>query len=114
MPKNWMWDQTEQRLRVIDFERAELRPAAHRDLSRLRYRVLCHRPDLDAAFHHGYGRRLTEEEQLACRAYAALDALDSMDWGIKHRDVGLVDEAQTMLENLRREIGRSAWGGWRA
>ncbi|MGW1614933.1 aminoglycoside phosphotransferase family protein [Streptomyces sp. NPDC002285] len=109
MPKNWMWDETEQRLRVIDFERAELRPAAQRDLSRLRYRVLCHRPDLDVAFHHGYGRRLTEEEQLACRAYAALDALDSMDWGIKHRDVGLVDEAQTMLENLRREIGRSGW-----
>jgi len=114
MPKNWMWDETEQLLRVIDFERAELRPAAYRDLSRLRYRILCHRPDLDAAFQHGYGRPLTEEEQIACRAYAALDALDSMEWGIKHRDIGLVDEAQTMLENLRQEIGRSVWGGWSA
>ncbi|WP_079056390.1 aminoglycoside phosphotransferase family protein [Streptomyces caeruleatus] len=114
MPKNWMWDETEQRLRVIDFERAELRSAAYRDMSRLRYRILCHRPDLDAAFHHGYGRPLTEEEQSACQAYAALDALDSLDWGIKHRDIGLVDEAQTMLENLRRETGRSVWGGWRA
>ncbi|SMF70781.1 aminoglycoside phosphotransferase family protein [Streptomyces sp. Amel2xC10] len=114
MPKNWMWDETEQRLRVIDFERAELRSAAYRDMSRLRYRILCHRPDLDAAFHHGYGRPLTEEEHSACRAYAALDALDSLDWGIKHRDIGLVDEAQTMLENLRRETGRSVWGGWRA
>lgn len=113
MPKNWMWDETEQRLRVIDFERAELRSAAYRDLSRLRYRILCHRPDLDAAFHHGYGRPLTEEEQIACRAYGALDALDSLVWGIEHRDIGLVDEAQTMLENLRQEIGKSVWGGWR-
>ncbi|QDO51657.1 aminoglycoside phosphotransferase family protein [Streptomyces sp. RLB3-5] len=112
-PKNWMWDETEQRLRVIDFERAELRPAAYRDLSRLRYRILRHRPDLDAAFHHGYGRPLTKEEQIACQAYGALDALDSLDWGIKHRDIGLVDEAHTMLENLRLETSKSVWGGWR-
>ncbi|MFE7271848.1 aminoglycoside phosphotransferase family protein [Streptomyces sp. NPDC057623] len=114
MPRNWMWDETEQRLRVIDYERAELRPAAYRDLSRLRYRILRRRPDLHAAFHSGYGRPLTEEEQIACRVYAALDALDSLDWGIKHRDIDLVDEAHTMLENLRRETGKRMWGGWRA
>ncbi|MEU0815145.1 aminoglycoside phosphotransferase family protein [Streptomyces mirabilis] len=114
MPKNWMWDETEQRLRIIDFERAELRPAVYRDLSRLRYRILHHHPDLNAAFHYGYGRALTEEELVACRAYGALDALDSLDWGIKHRDIGLVDGAHTMLENLRLENGKSVWGGWRA
>jgi hypothetical protein len=114
MPKNWMWDETEQRLRVIDFERSELRPAAYRDLSRLRYRILCNRPDLNAAFHHGYGRPLTEEEQIACRTYGAWDALDCLDWGIRQRDVGLVDEAHTMLENLRLETGKTVWGGWRA
>ncbi|MFM9542580.1 phosphotransferase enzyme family protein [Streptomyces turgidiscabies] len=114
MPKNWMWDETERRLRVIDFERAELRPAAYRDLSRLRYRILCNRPDLNAAFHHGYGRPLTEEEQIACRTYGALDALDCLDWGIRQRAIGLVDEAHTMLENLRLETGKSVWGGWRA
>lgn len=114
MPKNWMWEETEQLLRVIDFERAELRPAAYRDLSRLRYRILHHRPDLDAAFHHGYGRRLTEEEQSAGRAYAALDAADALSWGIQHRDVDLVDEAHTMLENLHVENSRRLWGGWRA
>lgn len=114
MPKNWMWDETEQRVRVIDFERAELRSAVYRDLSRLRYRILCHRPDLNAAFQHGYGRPLTKEEQIACQAYGALDALDSLDWGIRHRDIGLVDEAHTMLENLRRESGKTMRGGWRA
>ncbi|MDX3066797.1 aminoglycoside phosphotransferase family protein [Streptomyces sp. ND04-05B] len=113
MPKNWMWDETEQRLRIIDFERAELRPAAYRDLSRLRYRILSHRPDLNAAFHHGYGRPLTTEELVACRAYGALDALDSLNWGIKHRDVGLVDEAHIMLESLRLETRKQVWVGWR-
>ncbi|MPY38561.1 aminoglycoside phosphotransferase family protein [Streptomyces phyllanthi] len=114
MPKNWMWDEAEQRLRVIDFERAELQPAARRDFSRLRYRVLLQRPDLDAAFHHGYGRRLTEDELVACRAFGAFDALDSLSWGIQHHDIGLVDEAHTMLENLRRERGARMWGGWGA
>ncbi|MBT2393999.1 hypothetical protein J7E87_32470 [Streptomyces sp. ISL-1] len=38
----------------------------------------------------------------------------TMDWGIKHRDIGLVDEAHTMLENLRLETGKNVWGGWRA
>jgi hypothetical protein len=114
MPKNWMWDETEQRLRIIDFERAELQPAARRDFSRLRYRVLLQRPDLKAAFHHGYGRQLTDDELTACRTYGALDALDSLSWGIQHRDIGLVDEAHTMLENLRRENGTRMWGGWGA
>ncbi|MDT0464798.1 aminoglycoside phosphotransferase family protein [Streptomyces gibsoniae] len=113
MPRNWMWDEAEQRLRIIDFERSELRPAAYRDFSRLRYRILCHRPDLDAAFRHGYGRPLTKEEQTACQVYGATDALDSLAWGIKHRDITLVDEAHTMLENLRREMGKSVWGGRR-
>ncbi|MBC9723983.1 aminoglycoside phosphotransferase family protein [Streptomyces sp. TRM68367] len=113
MPKNWMWDESEQLLRVIDFERAELQPAPRRDLSRLRYRILHHNPDLNAAFHHGYGRTLTEEEATACRAYGALDAVDSLAWGIQHHDVGLVDEAHTMLENLRLETGKSVWSGWR-
>lgn len=114
MPKNWMWDESEQVLRVIDFERAELQPAPRRDLSRLRYRILHHTPDLNAAFHHGYGRTLTEEEAAACRAYGALDAVDSLAWGIQHHDVGLVDEAHTMLENLRLETGKSVWNGWLA
>ncbi|RSN18878.1 aminoglycoside phosphotransferase family protein [Streptomyces sp. WAC 01325] len=112
MPKNWLWDETEQLLRIIDFERAELQPAPRRDFSRLRYRILLHRPDLNAAFHYGYGRGLTDEELAACRAYGALDALDSLTWGIQHRDVGLIDEAHTMLENLRSETGRLIRGRW--
>ncbi|MBZ3904516.1 aminoglycoside phosphotransferase family protein [Streptomyces griseiscabiei] len=111
MPRNWLWDETEQRLRIIDFEQAELQTAARRDFSRLRYRVLFNRPDLDDAFHYGYGRRPTQEELAACRSYASVDALDALCWGIKHHDFGLVDEAHLMLDNLRRENATRAWGG---
>jgi len=112
MPKNWMWDESEQLLRVIDFERAELQPAPRRDLSRLRYRILLHHPELNAAFHNGYGRTLTEDEVVACRAYGALDAVDALAWGLRHHDIGLVDEAHTMLDNLRLESRNRLWGGW--
>jgi hypothetical protein len=103
MPKNWMWEEREQRLRVIDFERTQLEAAARRDLSRLHYRILHQRPDLAAAFYSGYGRRLSPEELHARMAYAVLDALDSVCWGVTHRDIDLVDEAHTMITNLRAE-----------
>jgi aminoglycoside phosphotransferase (APT) family kinase protein len=110
MPKNWMWDESEQRLRIIDFERTQREPAARRDLSRLHYRVLHHRPDLAAAFYSGYGRPLSREEEQARTAYAAVDALDSVRWGAIHHDIDLVDEAHTMIANLRSESTRRSVG----
>lgn len=110
MPKNWMWEEHEQRLRIIDFERTQLEAATRRDLSRLHYRILHHRPDLAAAFYSGYGRPLSPDELHAGRAYAVLDALDSVCWGVAHRDIGLVDEAHAMVTNLRAESIRRAQG----
>ncbi|MBT2492970.1 phosphotransferase [Streptomyces sp. ISL-96] len=103
MPRNWLWDQAQQRLRIIDFERTCIEPAVWRDLPRLRYRILRGRPDLEAAFEAGYGRTLTAGERQACSAYAALDALSALRWGIEHHDVGSVDEAHTMLRHLQVE-----------
>ncbi|MET7713783.1 phosphotransferase [Streptomyces sp. NPDC005407] len=103
MPRNWMWDESEQRLRIIDFERTQHEPAVRRDLSRLHYRVLHHRPDLAAAFYSGYGRPLSREEEQARTTYAAVDALDSVRWGATHHDIDLIDEAHTMIANLRAE-----------
>lgn len=103
MPKNWMWDEREQRLRVIDFERTQLETAARRDLSRLHYRILHHRPDLADAFYSGYGHPLSAEEKAARTKYAVLDALDAVRWGVEHHDIDLVDEAHTMVANLRAE-----------
>ncbi|MBZ9641407.1 phosphotransferase enzyme family protein [Streptomyces sp. PSKA30] len=103
MPKNWMWNESEQRLRIIDFERTQHEPAARHDLSRLHYRVLHHRLDLAAAFYRGYGRPLSRDEEQALTTYAAVDALDSVCWGATHHDIDLVDEAHTMIANLRAE-----------
>lgn len=109
-PRNWMWDEREQRLRVIDFERTQHEPAVRRDLSRLHYRDLHHRPDLATAFSSGYARPLTRDEQRAHTAYAVLDALDSVRFGAQHHDLELVDEAHTMIANLRAEHTRRAVG----
>ncbi|MGW0731773.1 aminoglycoside phosphotransferase family protein [Streptomyces sp. NPDC002851] len=106
MPKNWLWDPREQRLRIIDFERTEITPAVPRDLCRLHYRILLQRLDLNAAFQHGYNRPLSEDEVQARTAYAVLDALDALCWGIRHHDLGLVDEAHAMIERLSQEHTR--------
>ncbi|WP_406177890.1 phosphotransferase [Streptomyces sp. NBC_00996] len=103
MPRNWLWDQAEQRLRIIDFERTCIESAVWRDFPRLRYRVLRGRPDLEVAFEAGYGRALTTDERRACSAYAALDAVSALRWGIEHHDIESVDEAHTMLRHLQDE-----------
>lgn len=109
-PRNWMWDDREQYLRVIDFERTQREPAVRRDLSRLYYRDLYQRPDLAAAFASGYAHPLTPEEQQARIPYGVLDALDSVRFGTQHHDLELVDEAHTMIMNLRAEHTRSTVG----
>ncbi|WP_257134326.1 aminoglycoside phosphotransferase family protein [Streptomyces sp. st77] len=106
MPRNWMWDEREQQLRVVDFERTQLEPATRRDLSRLHYRVLHHQPEVAAAFYSGYGWPLSAEEEAARTKYAVLDALDAVRWGVEHRDIDLVDEAHAMIASLRAEHTR--------
>ncbi|MFF3337824.1 aminoglycoside phosphotransferase family protein [Streptomyces flavidovirens] len=103
MPRNWLWDETEHRLRIIDFERTCIESAMCRDFSRLSFRILRGRPDLEAAFQAGYGRTLTTEEHQACSAYAAFDAVSALCWGIDHHDIEFVDEAHIMLRHLQAE-----------
>ncbi|MFG3041737.1 hypothetical protein ACGFYZ_33025 [Streptomyces sp. NPDC048330] len=43
-------------------------------------------------------------------AYAVLDALDAVRWGVDHHDIDLVDEAHTMIANLRAESTRRSLG----
>ncbi|MFG2716912.1 aminoglycoside phosphotransferase family protein [Streptomyces sp. NPDC048416] len=111
MPRNWLWDPAEQVLRIIDFERADIRPSAQRDLPRLSYRILYGRPDLEASFFHGLGRKLCEAERHAVTMYGALDAMSLLRYGLEHQDLASVDEAHTMLRNLHTEHLRAATGG---
>ncbi|WP_226599977.1 aminoglycoside phosphotransferase family protein [Streptomyces violascens] len=110
MPRNWLWDPTEQVLRIIDFERADTRPSAQRDLPRLSYRILYDRPDLEASFFNGLGRKLCETERHAVTAYGALDAMSLLRYGLEHHDLASVDEAHTMLRNLHTEYVRATTG----
>lgn len=103
MPRNWLWDVTERRLRIIDFERTCVESVMWRDFPRLGYRILRDRPDLEAAFEAGYGRTLSTEERQACSAYAALDAVSALRWGVEHHDIESVDEAHAMLRHLHAE-----------
>ncbi|MFG3000936.1 phosphotransferase enzyme family protein [Streptomyces sp. NPDC048340] len=102
-PRNWMWDSATGTLRLIDFERSCVEPAVKRDLPRVQLRLLASRPKLRAAFYDGYGRHLTPDEQHACLAYGAQDAVSALKWGLEHRDVDTVDAAHTMIENLRAQ-----------
>lgn len=117
MPRNWLWDPAEQVLRVIDFERADIRPSVQRDLPRLSYRILYGRPDLEASFFNGLGRKLCEAERHAVTAYGALDAMSLLRYGLEHQDLASVDEAHTMLRNLHtarlRAVTRDGAGGRR-
>ncbi|WP_239070089.1 MULTISPECIES: aminoglycoside phosphotransferase family protein [unclassified Streptomyces] len=103
MPRNWLWDERTERLHIIDFERTGIESAARRDLSRLEYRVFGRRPDLRFAFYQGYGRALSDGERRACSAYAALDAVSALRWGLDHHDDEVVQQARTMLDTLRAE-----------
>lgn len=103
MPRNWLWDGTEQRLRIIDFERTCVESVVWHDFPRLGYRILRGRRDLEVAFEAGYGRTLTADEHQACSAYASLDAVSALHWGTEHYNIESVDEAHTMLRHLHAE-----------
>lgn len=103
MPRNWLWDSTERVLRIVDFERTKIRPSATRDLPRLYYRILARRPDLKTAFFDGLGRQMSVSERRACAAYGALDVMSALRFGVEHRNVSAMDEAHTILRNIRAE-----------
>ncbi|MGP3950784.1 aminoglycoside phosphotransferase family protein [Streptomyces sp. 7N604] len=102
-PRNWLWDEEQQLLRVIGFERTCVEPAVRRDLCRLEYGFLHARSGLRSAFYEGYGRELTADERRACAAYAAVAAVSALRWGIEHRDLETVEQAHAMLGRLRAE-----------
>ncbi|MFJ9460835.1 hypothetical protein ACIRST_37930 [Kitasatospora sp. NPDC101447] len=61
-----------------------------------------HRPDLRAAFTAGHGRDLTGQEQVACRAWAAIDCPAALRWAMDHhRDEEVIGYARTVLDLLR-------------
>ncbi|MFD9060500.1 aminoglycoside phosphotransferase family protein [Kitasatospora purpeofusca] len=87
---------------VIDFERSQVEEPVRRDLMRVTMQLTPHRPDLRAAFASGYGRELSAEERLACRAWAAIDCPAALRWALDHhRDEEVLGYARTVLDLLR-------------
>ncbi|MBD7950048.1 phosphotransferase family protein [Oerskovia rustica] len=97
-PRNWLVD-TDGHVRVIDFAHAELSPWAV-DLQKLTMREWRGRPDLEAAFHEGYGRVPDDEDRLVLHAYVALSTLAIIAWSVEHDDPGFEAEARSVLATL--------------
>ncbi|MEU6082570.1 aminoglycoside phosphotransferase family protein [Streptomyces sp. NPDC047108] len=102
-PRNWLWDEANQLIRLTGFEESCAEPAVRRDLAGLEYGPLRARSDLRSAFYAGYGRELTDDERRACASYAAVDALSSLRQGIEYQDIESVERAHGMLAALRSE-----------
>ncbi|KQV20831.1 hypothetical protein ASE03_12985 [Kitasatospora sp. Root187] len=103
-PRNWIvqLDGGVLRLGLIDFERTGVSEGARHDLMRLLFQLTPERPELRQAFFDGYGRQMSEEEQVAARAYAALDCPSALAWAARHRDAEIHRYGHTMLAQLRR------------
>lgn len=104
-PRNWIIHQdSEVRLQLIDFERTTVEEPTRHDLMRIVYHVTAQRPALAEAFFDGYGRHLTEAEEAACRAYAALDCPSALKWATAHRDQEIDSYARRALDLLRASV----------
>ena len=98
-PRNWLVDES-RNLSVIDFEHARTDLPA-RDFVRLRFRVWQSRPDLQDAFFHGYGRRLTDTQDELVWHLGALDALTALARGRQTSDPALTTAGRATLRQLR-------------
>ncbi|MGF1430391.1 aminoglycoside phosphotransferase family protein [Kitasatospora sp. LaBMicrA B282] len=104
-PRNWIVRQDGGlRLQLIDFERTRVEEPVRHDLMRIVYQVTAGRPALAEAFFDGYGRGLTEAEQAACRAYAAIDCPSALKWAAMHRDREVHGYARRALDLLRAGV----------
>lgn len=104
-PRNWIVHQrVELRLQLIDFERTTAEEPVRHDLMRIVYQVTARRPALAEAFFDGYGHRLAEAEEAACRVYPALHCPSALKWAADHRDSEIHGYARRALDLLRASV----------
>lgn len=98
-PRNWLWDEEKARCGLIDFE-ASGHDVAVKDLVWLRGAVWPTRRDLQEAFLAGYGRALTEAEELALLLLTARLAVSYLTMGIANDNPVLVERGRRGLAGL--------------
>jgi hypothetical protein len=97
-PRNWVTDHAGT-LRVIDFEHARIDLPA-RDLVRLYFRCWPPHPGLREAFLDGYGRPLTDQEDLWIRCCGAIDVLTALVRGAQNDDAAMTAHGRATLRQL--------------
>nr|WP_024127531.1 phosphotransferase [Streptomyces sp. F12]AHE40294.1 NUDIX hydrolase [Streptomyces sp. F12] len=97
--RNLRWDEADDVLYVIDFERSEEGPAI-RDFVRLSD-AWHGRPDLLQAVMDGYGRPFTPEEEAHLTVLSVLDSVSGISYGAVHGDPELVERGRRTLARLR-------------
>jgi len=101
-PRNWLLD-TSGRLRLIDFGLSRL-DAWVRDLLRLHFWFWD--DGLRQAFFDGYGRTLSDEDEVLFEAMSAVMAVMTVVWGSEHRDQDFAGMGRSVLRRLE-EAGRT-------
>lgn len=96
-PRNWIVDDGV--VRVIDFGRAGYRPWVT-DLSRIHHKYFITRPDLEAAFFMGYGRKINNSDRSSWRLENYLQCLGTIVWAHDAGDPGFEEEGRRMLERV--------------
>lgn len=101
-PRNWLVEHTETgpRLWVVDFGQARVDLWLW-DLVKLDTGCWVEQPSSRAAFFEGFGRPLTEVEELGLRQLGVLHGYQSLVWGREHGDVHF---ERLGLEILRRRL----------
>jgi Ser/Thr protein kinase RdoA (MazF antagonist) len=103
-PRNWLWDGLGQQLGLLDFERAGMGVA----VADFVWLAAGWWPDnslLREAMFTGYGRELTEAEERALPALAALAVVDDLQWAAGNGDAADVRVAQRTLLRLQEAVG---------
>ena len=104
-PRNWLVH--EGTVSIIDFGRADLRPALT-DLARLAARQFRQNPGLEAAFLEGYGG--DPREQSAWRRTRICEAISTAVWAYQVGDEPFEQLGHRMIAEALAT--RLWWGGW--
>lgn len=115
--RNWIWtdheckshvdgtgmqtDRNQLELKVIDFEHA--RPDLYMlDVIKLWSDCWLENPEFEAIFWRGYGRQLSQRDQLILLRCAGLHALQTIIWSVSHSRETFFRQGRTLLDEVLR------------